>query len=43
MCLLGKIVLLGMFIETEQQLQTQKGVQVSSPQLFECLSWLDTC
>lgn len=33
----------GIFTEMEQQLQTQKGVQVSSPQPLECCSWSDTC
>jgi len=33
----------GTFTEIEQQLQIQKGVQVSSPQPLECCSWSDTC
>jgi len=33
----------GALTEIEQQAQTQKGEQVSSPQPFECWSWSEVC
>lgn len=38
-----KFILEGVLTEIEQQLQTQKGEQVSSPHPFECCSWSDIC
>lgn len=38
-CFILKPMEVGVFTEIEQQLQTQKGEQLSSPQPFECWSW----
>ena len=43
----GKVTLKGNLsgapITVEQQLQIQKGVQVSSPQSLECCLWSEMC
>jgi len=41
--LTNKVDLVGISIAIEQQLQIQNGVQVSSPQPLECMSWSETC